>query len=663
MRIISIVIKNYRQYRDLKLDFEAPPKKGGCDLNVFVGKNGYGKTNLANAVCWCLWEKEPDLALKDKNSGKPMYNLSAMEACTAAGGNSLEVSVAMKVDLEMQSSRMLLIQRKQKFNARGLYDMPSLTVVETTRSGGKGNPSFDGQDAQDEIERYYPSDLSEYLVFDGERLTTYFQRGQASKIQQSVVNLSGIQKLDEAIHHHQVMMDELDAQISDNSEELQGADSKRKAAIEAYDRNCQDISRYEQEVAESKDAIEKLREEIGTHKNVPELLSKKDQLESLLQNLSSKMSDVRNRKCELIRRYYPILAVMKYAPTLRAYVQQKQQRQEYPPSIRREIFEEILKINKCLVCGEKLSKGARKFVEEQIEKYNKTNVSTETYKAINGILEPKMVAFVEQMKVYLERRDAILRDESEINEKQEHAESELQDVRDSLAKVNNAQSYKAKIQELNSREKSCENARDMLGARKERSARLLQEKQIAESEYERIRLQSDHDATRKSQYDILRQSCLIIQRTRDKMVTEIREAIERKTNEYWRELMWKPVEEIGTVHFAANFTVSLTDDETGQQLLGTLSAAEKVMLALSITWALHSQAGINFPFIIDTPVANLSSDSRRDFAETLKEIARSKQVVLLFTDTEYVNEIPEVFGKDINMWKSLAYSKGKTEIK
>ncbi len=663
MRIVSIVIKNYRQYKDLKLEFDKPPKKGGYDLNVFVGKNGFGKTNLANAICWCLWEKEPDLALKDKNSGKPIFNLSAMEDCKDNGRGSLEVSVAMKVDLEMQPSRMLLIHRKSKCYVKGLCDEPTLTVVETAGLGGKGSQSFDGQEAQDEIERYYPSDLSEYLVFDGERLTTYFQRGQASKIQQSVINLSGIQKLDEAIHHHQVMMDELDAQISDNSEELQSADTKRKAASDAYAQNSSDIIRYEQEVAEAREAIERLREEIGTHKNVPELLSKKDQLEALLQNLSVKQTEIRNRKCELIRRYYPILAVMKYAPTLRAYVQQKQERQEYPPSIRREIFEEILKINKCLVCGEKLSKSAKKYVEDQIEKYNKTNVLTETYKAINGVLEPKMVAFTEQMKVYLERRDAILHDELEVNDKQERASAELQEVRDCLAKVNDAQSYRSKIQELNSREKSCENARDMLGARKENAARLLQEKQIAESEYERIRLQSDHDETRRSQYDILKQSCRVIQRTRDRMVAEIRDAIEFKTNEYWRELMWKPVDEIGTVHFASNFIVSLTDDDTQQQMLGTLSAAEKVMLALSITWALHSQAGINFPFVIDTPVANLSSDSRRDFAETLKEIAKTKQVVLLFTDTEYVNEIPEVFGNDINMQRTLSYVKGKTEIK
>ena len=59
----------------------------------------------------------------------------------------------------------------------------------------------------------------------------------------------------------------------------------------------------------------------------------------------------------------------------------------------------------------------------------------------------------------------------------------------------------------------------------------------------------------------------------------------------------------------------------------------------------------------------MSSDSRKDFAQTLKEISKDKQVILLFTDTEYVNEIPEVFGSDLVMKKTLSYSSGKTEIK
>jgi DNA sulfur modification protein DndD len=99
------------------------------------------------------------------------------------------------------------------------------------------------------------------------------------------------------------------------------------------------------------------------------------------------------------------------------------------------------------------------------------------------------------------------------------------------------------------------------------------------------------------------------------------------------------------------------------QILGTISAAQRAMLALSITWALHSQAGINFPFLIDTPVANLSSTSRKEFAKTLKDISQNKQILLLFTDTEYSNEIQEIFDSHLNMCKKITCVNGNTEIR
>ena len=201
----------------------------------------------------------------------------------------------------------------------------------------------------------------------------------------------------------------------------------------------------------------------------------------------------------------------------------------------------------------------------------------------------------------------------------------------------------------------------MLGASREKAERLLAAKKAAEAEYERIRLQNDNDELRRHQRSVIQSSWKIIETVRKSMMDEIRDAIEVKANDYWHSLMWKPADEIGTIRFNVNFSVSLSDED-GQQLIGTLSAAERVMLALSITWAIHSQAGINFPFFIDTPVANMSSDSRKDFAMTLKEIAKTKQVVLLFTDTEYVDDIPDAFGNDLNMHKTLSYSKGSTEI-
>ena len=58
MRITNIDITNYRQYKSLSFAF---PSSNDSDIHIIVAQNGIGKTNLLNAITWCLYGKEPHL--------------------------------------------------------------------------------------------------------------------------------------------------------------------------------------------------------------------------------------------------------------------------------------------------------------------------------------------------------------------------------------------------------------------------------------------------------------------------------------------------------------------------------------------------------------------------------------------------------------------------
>ena len=62
MRIESIEISNFRQYQKLQLKFCKLPGHG--DLHIILAKNGVGKTNVLNAITWCLYNSEMDLGDK-----------------------------------------------------------------------------------------------------------------------------------------------------------------------------------------------------------------------------------------------------------------------------------------------------------------------------------------------------------------------------------------------------------------------------------------------------------------------------------------------------------------------------------------------------------------------------------------------------------------------
>jgi DNA sulfur modification protein DndD len=68
MRILSIDIRNFRQYQSLSFKF---PESKSSDIHIIIAQNGVGKTNLLNAITWCLYGKEPHLGDEDGNRGLP----------------------------------------------------------------------------------------------------------------------------------------------------------------------------------------------------------------------------------------------------------------------------------------------------------------------------------------------------------------------------------------------------------------------------------------------------------------------------------------------------------------------------------------------------------------------------------------------------------------
>ena len=82
MRITEVSILNYRQYKDIKINFNKKPKKQ--DLHIIIGQNDTGKTNLLNAINWCLYGDEPHL-VKEKEE-MPLINTKVLADALDTGG-------------------------------------------------------------------------------------------------------------------------------------------------------------------------------------------------------------------------------------------------------------------------------------------------------------------------------------------------------------------------------------------------------------------------------------------------------------------------------------------------------------------------------------------------------------------------------------------------
>ncbi len=196
MRFESIILKNYRQFRDAELVLGEPRE---YDIHLVIGENGTGKTNLLNAINWCLYGDEPHLHL---NSQKlPLHN-------TKAGGSRPEVAVEIWSSLE---------NRKKMGFIREKRGGPEEVRFLVESSGGYETHSWDTFERN--VSRFIPQEIRSFFFFDGELLDNYFKTSR--KIRWEIDRFARIDVLDRIKYNLDKLAGEFAKGVRDVGKELQ----------------------------------------------------------------------------------------------------------------------------------------------------------------------------------------------------------------------------------------------------------------------------------------------------------------------------------------------------------------------------------------------------------------------------------------------------------
>lgn len=173
MRFESIKIHNYRQYRDLTFYFSL---NGANDIHLVIATNGTGKTNLLNAINWCLYGDEPHASGaavegEEKADKLPLANIQAL----SESRNNKDAVCMVSVVIEATDA-----------GSKYTFTRTANISVETELQAGKdkfeigitaadGITKFcDGEAATEIISEKMPRKIREYFFFDGEQLLNYF---------------------------------------------------------------------------------------------------------------------------------------------------------------------------------------------------------------------------------------------------------------------------------------------------------------------------------------------------------------------------------------------------------------------------------------------------------------------------------------------------------
>src|SRR5699024_7740388 len=195
MKIKSITLKNFRQYRDFKIEFDLTEK----DKNVTVirARNSTGKTTLTQAIIWCLYgDEEIDLDLNER-----LINNIEREEAESEGRDELHFSVKLEID---EKGNSMSLVRKQIINAR--TERKKLEEIEYTYM--KNGETFVEKATNKEPEKIrvinkkinalLSKEIAYNFLFDGERIEKIASKTKKSKneISNAIASISQLSALE-----------------------------------------------------------------------------------------------------------------------------------------------------------------------------------------------------------------------------------------------------------------------------------------------------------------------------------------------------------------------------------------------------------------------------------------------------------------------------------
>lgn len=240
------------------------------NVTVVLGDNTFGKTTLAQAFRWALYESLNDTSYTKR---KDVVLLNNEIIAEMQGAQTADVYVEIVIENEEEEVKFI---RKASFNKRSgnPNDMSikqlgntQLTMQVRSKLDGKWgtviNNSGDNVDSkrykmgcvQEAIDNMLPQNLSNYFFFDGERWNDL--KSKTGDIKNSIDTILGVSGLTEMMNH---LRDNRVSVTKVLRENLKGSSGE-------YDRLQQEIKGLENSIEEYKSEIESRRKAIDTVQN------------------------------------------------------------------------------------------------------------------------------------------------------------------------------------------------------------------------------------------------------------------------------------------------------------------------------------------------------------------------------------------------------------
>lgn len=659
MRIENIEIQNFRQYRNLSFKF--PSINGQNDLHIIYAKNGVGKTNVLNAITWCLYDTE--MHLGDKYTANAILNnqqVQDLRMHLPEGGSTIGDATVRILFSSDDASEKIRFQRVGKFNVTNDAVIPVSTEFTIMHFiDGEWNSVESEEETLSLVKKNVPEEIHEYIFFDGEHLENYFKAGQSDNIKNGIEELTQAKIIEKAeLAFNKYLTDFLNPQIANSSvKDISTAQKKLDEIQAAIDASVQSIETMTTQIHHCDDEIANLDNIISGHSHVSEKTARLKEVDGLIEVLKE---DIEKKKAEMMifaREYIQYFALYSAIKGLYKYIQEQDSHGKLPPRIDKFLLESIEKHKHCCVCDQDLSDHSYNFIQELRKELE---VSSETSALLNKTVVV-LRQYLTKLSCYQSKRDALMEEIKGLRKRYNEYLEEEKQLNLYLMNIPNTESITKAIGDKKEYQKKRDEIVKQQGA-EDAHKKELDNQYVAQDKILKALIEKNKQLEKiNTQAEYCKKCRNILKETRLELLAESRYEMEQETLSTFTKLLWKK-DAFSKVEILEDYTFRLLDIY-GSQTLGSCSAAERALLALSFTLALQKVSMHDSLLFIDTPIGRVDSDNRLNFINTLCEIAKTKQVILTFTPTEYDEKVAAALQNQYASFSKLTIEDGITVIK
>jgi len=629
MIIESLELKNYRQYRDQKIVFATG--KDNKRITVIQGANGAGKTNLLNAITWCLYDEERHLG--DADRGLPLINNVTLSSLK----QEQVCQVKVELILRMKNNEKMIVRRGAFFKKIGENKVEKVGKTKFEVLYQKDGDIKQALDPELTINQFLPRDIQEYFFFHCERLDDYFKGPSDTRlIRKEVFKISQLELFENVLSHLKNRNDEYSRELKKINPEAdriknlidakQGEQKEAEEGLEGY-------LEEEKEAAKLETQLERDLRDYPSNEEIQDWRKKRDKLEKKGDQLEQEIDELSDEYRGFLIETAPLIIANEAISFMQNNISIKDAAGLIPPPYRKSFLKEILKRGYC-ICHTKFSENniAKKKVEKLFEECDiVTEISDELSVELKNLerMRNEVNSFHKDHVNYAKKINSMQKDLEEISAEEKKISDKLQNVDDE--KISN---WEKQLQIVKKKKTELIENR---ARKKQEVENLKQEIANLTKEYER-ELKKTHKHTELTKKLLFcSKSMEAAREIKDEIMGEIRNEIEELTRRQFFEMIWKR-ENFKDVKINEDYDISVLD-QNGAEAIGTLSDGERQVLALSFIAALNILSGFDAPIMIDTPLGRISKEPKSNIASKLPNYLKEKQLTLLVTEEEYTEEV------------------------